>query len=138
MKLDPKVKTAWLAALRDPEAVQTQRQLKSVSGGMCCLGKLCEVYSNSADKEEGSGFDEKGSFWVGGVSYESFAPPAVADWAFKQKTRPTFDQDSPSALEFDTREFSVLYNDALTPLWKLNDDHGLTFEEIADLIEERL
>lgn len=144
MKLDPTVKAAWLAALRDPNAIQAQRELlckeadSEFFDGMCCLGKLCEVYSNSPDKEEGAGFDNNGAFWVGGVSYESFAPPEVADWAFKQKTNSSSDQDSPSSSEFDTKEFAVMYNDALTPLWKLNDDHGLTFAQIADLIEEQL
>jgi hypothetical protein len=120
--MNPTVKSKWLEALRSGEYSQTKHVLKD-DDGFCCLGVLCEVY----DKEHGQ------NNWIAEERVDaprykhldgSYAllPDVVMQWADLNSISPK--------VSFDT-----LYND--TALANLND-RGYKFEQIADIIEEKL
>ncbi len=41
--MNPEVKAKWVAALRSGKFTQGRSALKTVDGGYCCLGVLCEI-----------------------------------------------------------------------------------------------
>ena len=50
-KIDPKLKTKWLKALRSGKFVQGQGALRN-SNGHCCLGVLCELQGRLAKVDD--------------------------------------------------------------------------------------
>lgn len=111
------VKREWVSALRSGEYRQIDSQLTDGAGGYCCLGVLCKVLGKTdgdmlwSDMPQGIGIGEiltnKDLMEYGMYSFKYPLPTAT---------------------------FALRYNGALEPLSVLNDDKGLTFEEIAALI----
>ena len=132
MKLVPEVKAAWLEKLRSGEIPQTRGVLKRVEHvygnppGMCCLGLVCEAYADAHPDEKVWGEVNEGSKAVPFLNIYAVTPSAVDNWAFGCNTEGMSD---PYAVEMPSGK---------TTLWKLNDVSGLTFSEIADIIEEQL
>lgn len=119
MKLNPDVKAKWLAALRSGEYSQGRRQLRTPTGGYCCIGVLCDIsgmgeWREAMDRE--AGYDYVGVGHQGTYRAWSHAPAIVRDWAVE-----THDMGD----EWET-------------LIKLNDYNKLSFEEIATYIEAHL
>jgi hypothetical protein len=125
--MNPEIKAEWLAALRDPEAKQTTGILNLVEPspvgpiGMCCLGVLCEVAVKHGVVERSRGT-------YGAMKYrgdgderaeDGVLPESVVTWAGLGSNNPRVDGGH-------------------TNLSNLNDDEGLSFAEIADIIEEQL
>ena len=115
-----KIKKMWVAALRSGEYSQTSEQLRSISGGFCCLGVLCDIYNN----------EHKRNYWEMCNIYEEdyyfmgewqFLPPKVWKWAGLSTSNP-----------------EVLVHNTEKPLAVLNDDLKLDFNQMADLIEDQL
>lgn len=107
--MNPEVKILWLEALRSGRYKQTRRQLRDAEG-FCCLGVLCDI----------SGFgkwDQNGYYRRGLSGRHLDLPSFVAEWA-----------NLPS---------HPCASDG-TPLADLNDNAGLTFPQIADIIERDL
>lgn len=112
--MNQEVKERWLKALRSGEYPKVRGYLKTLEG-YCCLGVLCDLYS----KETGIQWDNyDGSYSFMGA--DGVPPPKVKNWA---DTNPTFP--------------SVKFKGILFNLQTLNDYERLTFNEIADLIEEQ-
>jgi hypothetical protein len=117
--MDPKVKEMWLNALRSGEYSQTQGHLKTPYG-FCCLGVLCDLYS----KEIGDTEWEKSEYYESGATAEyfegkqEFLPESVVNWAGFVCEDPTIPSEQKKLSE-------------------LNDE-GMSFKEIADLIETHL
>lgn len=121
IKLKPDVKTAWLAALRSGEYEQTTGSL--ISGGItgcsnpryCCMGVLCELSA------------------VARIEWNTLGLPPmnVAEWALENPSNTwAIELDEPdrdSAATVDGIPYSFISN--------LNDRNGLTFPQIADMIE---
>lgn len=118
----PSVKRDWVKALRSGKYAQTVGSLyNSGDNGFCCLGVLCKLTGASTNKMQNVGLPQN----VG---------------LFSDVT-PTEDEVSPkSRRSFDLEElaWSVLYNGKLTPLSSLNDEKGLSFKQIADIIERQV
>lgn len=108
-KLDPEVKEKWLAALRSGEYEQGDGQL-CYNGKFCCLGVLNDVLD--------LGYPE-------GYGYLTDAPRATRD-RFKGKY----------GIDLGVGAL-ILPEDIQSELAHMND-HGRTFAEIADYIEEYL
>jgi hypothetical protein len=159
-KLDPEVKAAWLQALRSGEYEQGTETLRTYEDTYCCLGVLCElaVQANviqcrrrphmTGEWEYGS--DEDGD-WMAG-----FPPMKVRRWAgFPREDRHgTAIPSNPwvlvprawlNHLSYD-RQAALLEVAGTDPasasvrlsLSTANDRAHLTFEQIAQLIEEQL
>jgi hypothetical protein len=118
MKLNPDFKAKWVTALRSGEYAQAREQLIAdyeTSDGrqaLCCLGVGCVVSGIPA------------------VNLHGYALPAllhVHGWWQERGD----DNDS-------LRDPAVMVNGERYTLSDLNDRLRLTFEEIADIIEQQL
>lgn len=111
----------WVDNLRSGEYSQGKGQLED-NGCFCCLGVLCDmaVRENvipSPNFQEGPYGSEK-------ICYENewqYLPDKVREWAGLTSGNPMFSIPSLHSPVF---------------LSDLNDDHGFTFEMLADLIEK--
>lgn len=134
MKLLPHVKAAWLSALRSGDYQQTHYRLNT-GDGYCCLGVLCDIavkdgFGNWLPSEsEGMNYEDPSGIWDDGLP-----PESVIQWAFGA---------SASADESAFRVPIVIPGferpeNPNTHLADLNDQHGFTFDMIADVIEEHM
>jgi len=112
-KMNPEVKTAWVQALRSGEYQQTSGSLRATSGSRasyCCLGVLCDI----------SGLGKWGSsdYYAIGLHFAlGILPEEVAEWAGFSSSDPATGEDDWTRLSYQ-------------------NDSGLSFADIADLIEE--
>lgn len=128
MPLKPEIKALWIDALRSGEYQQGREYLNSEKG-FCCLGVLCDLAIKAGvinDWEEGpdlSPHGEEEMIVVKRVAGSASTLPAeVHDWAgFRYG-----DQFGMLGLVGDGTSLAAL------------NDHGSTFAEIADIIEEKL
>lgn len=116
------VKSKWVAALRSGEYNQTRHFLRDKQG-YCCLGVLCAIHS----KEVGGEPVAVGTaYGVGPACYlgqNSALPAQVCSWA-----------------DLDPFPCVVppLSSGTGLSLTMCNDDRRMSFEQIADLIEQSL
>lgn len=136
-KLDPEVKKRWLEALRSGKYSQGKGALRSPEG-FCCLGVLCDALDPS--QWDGCDYDSEMLVLPAAVVEEVFGSfdDRMVDPYVKlgdeQKTRLLAMFTSKSAQSGDSyRDIELGYARLAT----LND-HGFTFAEIADIIEEQL
>lgn len=122
-KLNPEVKAKWVAALRSGEYKQGYRNLRSPDDRFCCLGVLCDLAAKEGVIPPATIMH--GLFFYG----ESSALPseAVSSWAFGKP----FTYSS----AFNTLDKKSGRNRHLA---YFNDEVGMSFSQIADLIEEKL
>lgn len=141
--MNPEVKAKWVSALRSGEYTQTKGFLHN-DNGFCCLGVLCEIAV--ADKvieapEYTSSHTEIPGIFVYASSTtihtdaeipgifvyddcDTVLPESVETWSgFDDTTNLSYAEDG------NVYDHSLIY---------LNDDLGLTFHQIADLIEKQL
>lgn len=142
-KMDPEVKQKWVARLRDLDGkeMQTNSVLRNDEGKMCCLGVLTEIAVEDGviapgelvplpdyhcyTYRDGSELDSRG--WYG------IPPQTVGKWAdFAESEYSAGGHD-----EVNTNPF-VMYEGRLERLSVLNDEEGLSFGQIADLVEDQL
>lgn len=115
--MNPEVRDKWIQALRSGKYQQGKSFLNVNDETFCCLGVLCELAF-----EEGivtKDFDK--SFFL--FSYSGFhevLPSQVSRWAGFN------DSENPNC---NPHYYSPTFTE-------LNDDHQLTFEQIADIIEK--
>lgn len=113
--MDAALKAKWVKALRSGAYEQTQGTL-CAEGGFCCLGVLCDLTGR------GEWVDVESPHRVGikrfqyGASLSS-SSTQYFPWPFKTEMG--------------------LSDEVLDPLMDMND-HGKSFSEIADYIEENL
>lgn len=137
--MNQEIKTKWVNALRSGDYEQGQGALKKPNGQYCCLGVLCDLY----DKHRMEEFAAESSWAVDTVSLNEYIsvlgdrsevgvpPNAVVDWAGLPHNNPDILVDLEDEIEEEKYQYEL-------PIAELNDDHGLTFNELADLIEEQL
>lgn len=117
--MNPEKKALWVAALRSGRFPQVRGSLHTL-GGYCCLGVACEIYNPRIWGNE----PVDGEYGIMEDGFNTnYLPRNVMD-AFGLHTK---DPD----LEIDTLAYHS------TRLSSLNDN-GLTFPQIADLIEHFL
>lgn len=109
--MNPEIKAQWLTALRSGEYVQGTGGLRSTGDEFCCLGVLCDLA----------------------------AKVGVAEWE-QDSYRLLYDMDGTSAiLPESVQKWAGVsshgdYGDGY--LASDNDSRGLSFSQIADIIEE--
>lgn len=129
-QMNPEVKKKWVNALRSGKYKQTNGMLhNSYDNSYCCLGVLCDIYAKERKKRA---FDYS-EFILGtentGMGSTGLLPKIVVNWA-------GLNQFAIYAEESSTDIRSGKSHNAKT-LANLNDS-GVSFEKIADIIEERL
>lgn len=147
-KLRAEVKEKWLAALRSGEYEQGIEYLHYRDGDSefyCCLGVLCdlavqegvvlarEVTAVDGGEDEISCSGHGALVEYAGVS--TLPPGVVNDWAYEVLPDPNDESWTVVRSEDDDPEY---FWPRTYSLAELNDEHGLSFQEIADLIEEQL
>ena len=105
----------WVHTLRSGQYEQTKGALRS-KDRFCCLGVACDLYDEGGWAEDD--FDPRG-YRVDGEELDDILPNAVKRWLGLRTSMGKFES-----------------SDGIFPtLVDVNDD-GVTFEEIADLIEK--
>lgn len=110
--MNPEIKTKWVAALRSGEFEQGRSQLRK-GNTFCCLGVLCELYRRTT----GDGEWLTGGYFLG---VSDVLSPIVRDWAGLAENNP------------------VLARDTCPTSLAERNDAGITFSEIADIIDSEL
>lgn len=117
-KMNPEVKAKWLERLRDGR--RQVAGLLQTKNGQCCLGVLCEIAA-----EEGVVEVKKDDYaYRYGESIRAL-PPEVSEWAGLKGVNPS--------VEYRRTDEGF----GFASLAKANDS-GLSFNEIAKIIEEEL
>ena len=151
--MNPKIKEAWLEALRGQDYIQGRGCLKTLNPTTkpeaplvpvdeeqhCCLGVLTDLYM----KKNGGEWKAEGREWYdSGMDY-CYLPEPVAIWAGLGEIGSISQYHS--TRQEDGYDIKMLFKDPEEPdnlpvtryITELNDDH-CNFEEIADLIEAQL
>ena len=120
--MDARVKAMWLEALRSGKYQQAINQLRK-DDGYCCLGVLCELHRKEHNKQWTK---NKRTDALEYCEEASDLPEAVMEWAGLDESNPTV---TVTLTETECEnESSLAYQ----------NDQGMPFEEIADLIEQQL
>lgn len=118
--MDKELKAKWLDALRSGKYVQGRGALRTESDTYCCLGVLCDVVGEEWKRKPSGAW---GVELVGGEFVESgVLTPTVRDKCGLNACNP------------EVMLPGGVYPEALSEL----NDSGMSFAEIADLIEEQL
>lgn len=114
----------WIAALRSGKYAQAQHALRN-ENGFCCLGVACDIYDPTRWDKERMYLD-----------HDIDLPPEVnEEYGFPL-------EDADYAFEVSEAEFTKITGlpaeQDMSPLTliSLNDTYGLTFDQIADVMEE--
>ena len=124
--MNQEIKKLWLAELRNPERKQAQKRLNN-GEGMCCLGVLCDVVKD---------YPEVQGSWV----TDSCMKPQFSCLAWNAPNQPN--EKVVGHLPLAVRKLADLegrfgeysFGEKVS-LANLNDE-GITFTEIADVIEK--
>lgn len=127
--MNSQIKQKWIDALTSGEYQQDKLYLKT-KRGYCCLGVLTDLYH----KEKGFKWyeNEIGTYYTPSGA-DQFLPKEVQDWAEIDRTPSVMYCNS---FYSENSEYSPSKNQ-LVELSYLNDN-GISFNEIAELIEEQL
>ncbi len=111
--------------LRTSKIKKGRDRLKTNTGAMCCLGKLCEFYRLETGEGEWVRIEERWHFDLGGDSDSLLPPATVMEWV---------GLSAGGVVRFEGEQHGLPY---------LNDgdtfgipDKGLSHAKIADLIEQ--
>ena len=126
MKAD--IKQKWVAALLSNKYEQTDMRLRH-DGGYCCLGVLCDIYSQETGEEWWD--TGRGGFAMHGA--DSVLPYKVRVWADLPHEHGAYVAVSKRYDEGE--ETTVFHSPSLT---ELNDQWQYDFKQIAELIEQQL
>lgn len=130
--MDPQVKELWVNALRSGKYQQTTGKLKT-SKGFCCLGVLTDLYLKEKNQEWDCITDsDTDTHYYRIEEKEDLLPASVKDWAGLYSISPQVMVENESYHPEHDMEKEIPAD-----LAELNDD-GLSFNEIANLIETQL
>lgn len=116
--MNPAIKAQWIAALRSGQYVQGLGRLRSKEDNdFCCLGVLCDKHRQESRSHWTSKQDSTTLYYHG---EDVELPALVIAWAEMTDSNPTVPVED--------------RNGDQPTLAQLNDD-GLTFDQIADVIE---
>lgn len=130
--MNPEIKAKWTAALRSGEFKQGSNMLHSIDSDNpeqfkhCCLGVLCELHQ----RETGDGEWVFGRYVTGhNESSGVVLTPTVAKWAGLMTSYTKLMQGvNPDLTDGNEVHWASAWN----------DDHGATFDQIADMIDRSL
>ena len=143
--MKPEIKTRWLEALRSGRYKQGRSALRTSNNEFCCLGVLCDIVRDQVGGRWEAESDAC-AFVVGtetrGDSSAFFLPPSVAAFAGIAGIADSMDFGSGTVrpgvqLPPDHPMAGNARKDGSVTLDRLNDG-GLSFAQIADVIESHL
>jgi hypothetical protein len=116
--MNQEIKKEWVADLRSGKIIKNKYALRQGKNRMCVLGALCNVHAKH--HPEIAAAQPKMNEYMG---ESTIIPMEVAEWAGlgRYNTNPC-----------------VVHKGYETSLMSLNDDEGLTFKTLANLIEAQL
>jgi len=117
MTMNSEIKEKWLNALRSEEYQQTQGNLKT-DDGYCCLGVLCDIYSQEMNIPWERDYSDSYYYMQG---EEEILPYRVRQWAELENSYPEV------TVEYNLNQSLVTLN-----------DNGMDFLTISNLIEKSL
>ena len=119
------VKQKWVAALRSGEYKQAGGRLRK-GDCYCCLGVLTDLYDKDIQNDNHEWYEEDGHYGYAsdGVTVEATLPESVMKWADLKECNPVVREER--------------MGKSLTSLAYLNDNEGLDFNQLADIIEAQL
>lgn len=137
MKMNPEVKALWVADLRSGLHAQTKGCLNR-GDSFCCLGRLTDIYINSPANDVGMKWEQADPIESSGkmAVYEnhsatSFLSTAILKWAgLGRRAGEWVNVDK----ELSEKIGLIGANYSLSHL----NDQGVTFLQIADIIEAQL
>lgn len=132
--MNQEIKARWVAALRSGEFEQGKDYLCE-DGKYCCLGVLSELAVRDGVIAPAEAIDVPSGGTIPGLAFDGerhHLPQSVAKWA---DINPEYD-DWEGDVVYDPDPY-VLFGDRDQTVSELNDK-GMTFPELADLIEEKL
>ncbi len=117
--MNKEIKEKWVAALRSGDYQQGKEVLRTGQDKFCCLGVLCDLH-----RQEHPGYE-----WIFNPNREAYVyhdkltitPNLVVNWAGLSAPNP------PVSSQGEARNCLATCN-----------DKGMTFNEIADIIEKEL
>jgi hypothetical protein len=136
--MDQQIKAEWVAALRSGEYEQGVQLLRQ-GDQFCCLGVLCDLHRKAHQKE---GENDTVNSWFPTIDPEmdnapcfsyrygntTSLPDVVIDWCG------LYSCDPPVQRIVCPQDYDVTEDGTLSSF----NDKGLTFDQIADIIEEQL
>jgi hypothetical protein len=139
------VKQKWVTALRSGEYKQTGGRLRK-GDCYCCLGVLTDLYDKDKDKDIKchAWHEEHGLYFYesDGVTVEATLPESVMKWADLDEPNPVVREDRKRYFDKKLEELgehlSIDQAICKTSLAYLNDNEGLDFNQLADIIEAQL
>ena len=119
------VKQKWITALRSGEYKQTGGRLRE-GDCYCCLGVLTDLYDKDIQNDHHEWYEEDGHYVYtsDGGTVEATLPESVMKWADLKECNPTVLEER--------------MGQPVTSLAYLNDNEGLDFNQLADIIEKQL
>ena len=120
--MDREIKARWVAALRSGEYEQGHASLR-VGDAFCCLGVLCDIAVR--DGVIGEPTIDEGEYAYGRLMERGVLPTEVEVWSGLHIGDPVVVTDT-------SEDYPLEEN-----LSSLNDE-GMSFEEIAEFIEDQL
>lgn len=136
--MNPEIKARWVHALRSGRYKQGHRRLETSDGRFCCLGVLCKIAVEDGVIERKvhdgnvSFGKERTSDWE-----RAILPRAVAAWA-DCTTVPEVDPPAAPLWPSNMQTDLTMLNDGWIDAQQGSKMPPLTFDQIADLIEEQL
>ena len=117
--MNQEIKELWIKALRSGKYKQTTGKLKSIEGSYCCLGVLCDLYTEKTGigKWKENTYHTRFDFDDNNCNVEGLLPKNVMLWANLDHSDPILKNG---------RYISFI------------NDRGATFEEISNFIETDL
>jgi len=134
--MNPQVKEKWIDALRSGKYEQGSEKLRGADG-YCCLGVLCDLYSQEKNQEwDFRGYSENSEeespdrmdYWYFDEESE-FLPDSVREWAGMTFKNPQVRVD----VTEDENEDNWFYHSEIANL----NDSGYSFVELSKLIEQQ-
>lgn len=135
-RMNQALKEEWLVELRRPDAKQTKQVLRSVSDeGRCCLGVFCDLAARYGLGE-----------WIPGATDDrySFKTPAEYDYTVATVLPDSiarwgkFPDENPMVWDLPGKQYPPTpYSEVSHQSFSLAElnDSGMTFAQIADIIE---
>lgn len=137
--MNPEIKAQWVAALRSGEYTQTCGHLHD-NEGFCCLGVLTDLYIKAHPGKRWVPHAYSDGVFIAFNDFQ-FLSDDIIKWA---GITPHPDHHGNVVADLDEDAEEVLgdnhhiFASSVYPLTSLNDELGMDFKQIADIIEDYL
>lgn len=123
----------WVKALRSGKYKQGRKTLRAKNDEYCCLGVLCDIAKGTLHLDWKSEFSDDDPYYID--DYAGILPPLVLDYLGVSNGG---EYNDVAILTDNTKlpANAASRSDGYVYLIDLNDTYNLSFEQIADIIEE--